>query len=111
MSAEQEGGKKKGPRGGIKHQPGRGHDRKSAAQKKKRFAKKAAHKRRQEQEEREKHRREQEAKRKEQDLPARQQEQSPPARRPLVQLVADHATREPFVGGDYVTPIDDLDDF
>ena len=41
-------GKKKarGPRGGIKHQPGRGHDRKSAKDRKKRFAKEAAQRRR-----------------------------------------------------------------
>jgi hypothetical protein len=40
-------GKKKatGPRGGVKHQPGRGHDRKSAAQRKERFAKKQRRKR------------------------------------------------------------------
>lgn len=37
--------KKQGPKQGIKHQPGRGHDRKSAAAKKKRFARKAAEKR------------------------------------------------------------------
>ena len=39
--------KKRGPKGGIKHQPGRGHDRKSASAKKKRFAKQAAKKRQQ----------------------------------------------------------------
>lgn len=32
--------KKRGPKGGIKHQPGKGHDRKSAPARKKRFAKK-----------------------------------------------------------------------
>ena len=37
--------KKRGPKGGMKHQPGRGHDRKSAGSKKKRFARKAANKR------------------------------------------------------------------
>jgi hypothetical protein len=37
--------KPKGPRGGIKHQPGRGHSRKSAPSKKRKFAKKAAAKR------------------------------------------------------------------
>jgi hypothetical protein len=37
-------GKKRGPRGGVKHQPGAGHDRKSAPRKKKRFAKKAIRK-------------------------------------------------------------------
>lgn len=41
--------KKRGPRGGIKHTPGRAHDRKSAKRKKKRFADKAARKRRQQQ--------------------------------------------------------------
>jgi hypothetical protein len=35
----------RGPRGGRKHQPGRGHDRKSVPEKKKRFAEKAARKR------------------------------------------------------------------
>jgi hypothetical protein len=39
--------KKRGPKGGIKHQPGKGHDTKSGPQKKKRFARKAARKRRQ----------------------------------------------------------------
>jgi type II secretory pathway component PulJ len=34
--------KKRGPKGGIKHQPGRGHDRKSQPQLKKRYAKKQA---------------------------------------------------------------------
>ena len=34
--------KKKGPKGGVKHTPGRGHARKSGPQKKKQFAKKAA---------------------------------------------------------------------
>jgi predicted RNA polymerase sigma factor len=43
--------KERGPKGGIKHQPGRGHDRKSATNKKKRFAKKAAKKREQEEKE------------------------------------------------------------
>ena len=49
MSPEEghgEGEKKKGPRGGVKHQPGRGHDTKSRPQRKKRFAKRAARKRR-----------------------------------------------------------------
>lgn len=39
--------KKRGPKGGIKHQPGKGHDRKSAGAKKKRFAKKASKKKQQ----------------------------------------------------------------
>lgn len=38
-------GKKRGPRGSIKHQPGRGHDHKSAPARKKRFARKAERKR------------------------------------------------------------------
>jgi len=37
--------KKRGPKGGVKHQPGRGHDRKSAVERKKRFARKAEEKR------------------------------------------------------------------
>lgn len=41
-----EGEKHKGPRGGVAHTPGRGHDTKSRLQKKKRFQKKAAKKRR-----------------------------------------------------------------
>ncbi len=41
----EEAEKPRGPEGGIKHQPGRGHDRKSAPAKKKRFARKAARKR------------------------------------------------------------------
>jgi hypothetical protein len=39
--------KKRGPKGGIKHQPGRGHDRKSGRARKKRFVRKAARKRQQ----------------------------------------------------------------
>jgi hypothetical protein len=42
--------KKRGPKGGIKHQPGRGHDRKSGRAKKKRFSRRAAKKRQQEDE-------------------------------------------------------------
>lgn len=41
----------RGPKGGVKHQPGYGHDRKSARAKKKRFARKAARKRQQQDEE------------------------------------------------------------
>jgi hypothetical protein len=37
--------KKRGPKGGIKHQPGSGHDRKSKPQKTKRLQKKAARQR------------------------------------------------------------------
>jgi hypothetical protein len=36
--------KKRGPKGGIKHDPGRGHRRKSGRPKKRRFARKAAKK-------------------------------------------------------------------
>jgi len=43
--------KKRGPKGGVKHQPGRGHDHKSAAGRKKRFAIKAAKKRTQQHDE------------------------------------------------------------
>lgn len=38
---------KRGPKGGKKHQPGRGHVRKSSQAKKRRFARKAAEKQRQ----------------------------------------------------------------
>lgn len=37
--------KSRGPRGGIRHQPGRGHDRKSVGPRKRRFSRKAARKR------------------------------------------------------------------
>jgi len=43
--------KPKGPKGGAKHQPGRGHDRKSSPTKKRRIAKRAARKRKQMEEE------------------------------------------------------------
>lgn len=43
--------KKRGPKGGIRHQPGRGHDSKSRAQTKKRFIRNAAKKRRDKEEE------------------------------------------------------------
>ncbi len=39
---DEEGQKKRGPKGGVKHTPGRGHDRKSAPSKKKQFGKDAA---------------------------------------------------------------------
>ncbi len=45
--AEKDREKKRGPRGGVKHKPGRGHDRKSASEKRKRFVRKAAKKRQQ----------------------------------------------------------------
>jgi hypothetical protein len=48
MSGEEKPKKKRGPKGGIKHQPGRGHDSKSIPAKKKRFARKAARKRKEE---------------------------------------------------------------
>jgi hypothetical protein len=41
MSKKKSGGKKRGPKGGIKHQPGRGHDTKSGPIKKRRYRKKA----------------------------------------------------------------------
>ncbi len=47
MSAAEGGEKKRGPKGGVKHQPGKGHDPKSGPLKKKRFARKAARKRQQ----------------------------------------------------------------
>jgi hypothetical protein len=51
MSSEEERQpEERGPRGGRKHQPGRGHDRKSTLSKKKRFARRAAEKRRQQEE-------------------------------------------------------------
>ena len=45
MSDEGEPEQLRGPKGGIPHQPGRGHDRKSGLARKKRFARKAANKR------------------------------------------------------------------
>ncbi len=41
MSEKKAGDKKRGPKGGIKHQPGRGHDSKSGPIKKRRYRKKA----------------------------------------------------------------------
>ena len=43
--SKQKGEKKKGPSGGVRHQPGRGHDTKSGIEKTKRFARQAAKKR------------------------------------------------------------------
>jgi len=43
--ASESAGKKRGPKGGVKHQPGRGHDTKSGPRKKKRFQERAAKKR------------------------------------------------------------------
>ncbi len=51
MAKEKRAGKKRGPKRGIKHTPGRGHTPKSGPQKKKRFQQKAAKKRQAEQEE------------------------------------------------------------
>jgi hypothetical protein len=41
MSKEKDGDKERGPKGGIKHQPGRGHKRKSGPSAKRRFQKRA----------------------------------------------------------------------
>ncbi len=46
MSEDQPRKKKRGPKGGIKHTPGRGHMGKSGPAKKRRFERKAARKRR-----------------------------------------------------------------
>ncbi len=43
--------KKRGPKGGVKHTPGRGHDTKSGPSKKKRFGKYAAKRRKEREEE------------------------------------------------------------
>lgn len=51
MSKKRAGEKKRGPKGGIKHQPGRGHDVKTGPIKKERFRKKAKKKRQREEEE------------------------------------------------------------
>ncbi len=45
MVGEKDPEKKRGPKGGIKHTPGRGHTRKSGPRKRKRFQRKAARKR------------------------------------------------------------------
>jgi hypothetical protein len=45
MSKKKGGDKKRGPKGGIKHQPGKGHDSKSGPIKKKRYIEKAEKKR------------------------------------------------------------------
>jgi hypothetical protein len=50
MSKGRKPGKKRGPKGGIKHQPGRSHDWKSLRAKKKRFKRKAVRKREEEEE-------------------------------------------------------------
>lgn len=46
MAAKKKGEKKRGPKGGIKHTPGRGHATESSPSKKNRFRKNAAKKRR-----------------------------------------------------------------
>ena len=51
MASQQPPKKKRGPKGGIKHKPGRDHDLKSAASKKRRFARKAAQKRQRDEQE------------------------------------------------------------
>jgi hypothetical protein len=51
MSKKKAGQKKRGPKGGIKHQPGRGHDVKSGPVKKRRFKRQTKKKRQQEEEE------------------------------------------------------------
>jgi len=50
VAHEKEAEKKKGPKGGVKHTPGRGHDTSSGRLKKKRFQKKAAKKRKEKEE-------------------------------------------------------------
>jgi hypothetical protein len=50
VAEEQEGKKKRGPKGGVKYTPGRGHARKSGPRKKERFQQKAKKKREEEQE-------------------------------------------------------------
>jgi hypothetical protein len=50
VADQKEADKKKGPKGGVRHTPGRGHARKSGLRKKARFAKKAAKKRQKQQE-------------------------------------------------------------
>lgn len=45
MADKNEGAKKRGPKGGVKHTPGRGHATKSGPSKKKRFEKLAAKRR------------------------------------------------------------------
>jgi hypothetical protein len=42
VAEERKGEKKRGPKGGIKHTPGRGHSRKSSPHRKLRFGKRAA---------------------------------------------------------------------
>jgi hypothetical protein len=51
MSKKKGKEKKRGPKGGIKHQPGRGHDRKSRPTKTERFKRRAKTKRQQREEE------------------------------------------------------------
>jgi hypothetical protein len=45
VASDKKAGKKRGPKGGVKHTPGRGHTSKSGSRKRKRFQKKAARKR------------------------------------------------------------------
>jgi hypothetical protein len=51
VAHEKESEKKRGPKGGVKHTPGRGHDSKSGPSKKKRFGRYAANRRKQREEE------------------------------------------------------------
>jgi hypothetical protein len=50
VADEKEGEKKLGPKDGVKHTPGRGHDTKSGPSRKKRYRKKAARMRKQKEE-------------------------------------------------------------
>lgn len=51
MEPERKSNKKRRPKGGAKHQPGRGHDRKSGPGRKGRFSRRAAKRRQQEEDE------------------------------------------------------------
>jgi hypothetical protein len=51
VADEKKGKKKRGPKGGVKHTPGRGHDTKSGPSKQKRFGKRAAKRRKEREEE------------------------------------------------------------
>jgi hypothetical protein len=51
VADDKEGQKKRGPKGGIKHTPGRGHVTKSGSSKKRRFSKSAAKRRKEREEE------------------------------------------------------------
>jgi hypothetical protein len=51
VADQKEGEKKRGPKGGVKHTPGRGHTTKSSRAKKKRFGKHAAKRRKEREQE------------------------------------------------------------